>query len=186
MIIGDRLADSRAEGLDDEDLALRLALDSMQDIVSRHLAEAGKDAQSFSTDELCSFIAKVNPYLKFEFQQSDAIWKPMPIEAQGEGAFLLVDHDTGDVVGIDPLHRNERISGMIESVQTLAVPTTRWIHQHLDDPGSKHLDDKTMSAIVVLEGSHYYGRAADYDFSEYHVLLPVVYGMPTSLADIAA
>lgn len=173
---------ANSEQLDEEDLALRAALAGMQDVVERHLAQTGKDAQTLTSEELYWFAAKVAPYLEFELDHSDDIWRPMPLEAKGDGAFLLAED--GEVVGIQQLAAHERVVDMVKRVLPYSVPTTRWLHENLSSQGSTVLNDKAMSAVVILDGGRYFGEEATYNLDSYEVLLPVVYGMPMAMPSI--
>jgi len=179
----------RRDEIDAEDLRLRAALSHLQGIVLSFLQRTGQSINELTQEEQQRLVDQIRPHLAFELDASDDIYRGMPIVVEGCGAFLATD-DEGSLLGAQVTKDGDVLTGVIDTVQAYPVPS-REIVLRSDQNDSLPTYDQSLSAVVVIDGAHFYtGPDSDgvyqavHDLTGLQIVVPVVYGMPIRMVDI--
>lgn len=131
---------------------------------------------------------QIYPYFKFELDSSPDIWEGMPLAASGLGGILVADRE-GTVTGIQNMTPGDSVVGMVDDLRVYPVPTMRNMIEAADD-SVVTVFEKVFSPVVVLEDAQFHATQPDgsttvHDLSSFYVVVPTIYGMHTTMADIA-
>lgn len=155
----------------------------MQEIIDRKMRQGGVSVDEMTVDALEAFIEATEKYVEFEGRDL----KGSIIAASGNGGILVAEN--GEVVAAQEMGAGDKIIGMIDDFGTFPVPSLRLMCESAG--GDVSLHDKSMSAVVFLDGAYFCSGlrpdgsyAVRADLSQYRVLLPAVYGMTTETVDL--
>jgi hypothetical protein len=188
----ERVDTFRTDEFDEEDVVAQQEINYPQTIAETHLAATGLSVNDMDEDSQQTLTDTVDPYLAFELQQSDSLYKGMPLVLSGQGGFLITDY-AGSLLGAQETATGDVITGNVTEVKAYPVPSRSLMTEPRHSGEAIPTHDQSLSVVLVLNNVKFYANPTDdgifqvvHDLSDLRVAVPVIYGMETRVADIDA
>lgn len=180
----------REDAPDQEDILLHRALADLQAIVDDFLARTGKSINELTEIEQQALVDNIDPHLLFEIRVSQDLYVGLPLVLGGPGGFLLTD-SKGRLLGAQQTTHGDVVTGMVSTVQAYPVPSRKIILEPTEANEAIGTYDQSLSAVIVLENAKFHTDPSEdgafqivHDLDNMRVVVPVLYGMHTRVADI--
>lgn len=180
----------REDAPDEEDILLSGAFADLQAIVDNFLARTGRSINDLAANEQQALVDVIEPHLAFELKVSQDIYVGLPVVTGGPGGFLIADSE-GALLGAQQTTDGDVITGMVSGVHAYPVPSRSIILESTEPDESIPTYDQSLSAVVVLGGAKFHTRPSEdgtfqvvHDLDGMQVVVPIIYGMKTRVADI--
>lgn len=179
----------REDAPDEEDVLLKGALSDLQGIVDDFLMRTGKSINGLNESEQQELVDRIYPHLAFELSVSQEIYVGLPIMVGGTGGFLLTDA-AGALIGAQQTTEGDIITGMISEVRAYPVPSRKVMLEPTEPYADIGTYDQSLSAVLLLDNAKFHTNPSTdgvfqvkHDLEGMRVVIPVVYGMETRVAD---
>ena len=183
------LSTGTPELLDREDIALQASLVDMQSIVTQQLLRLGLPISDLTAESQQILVDRVTPYLRFELAKAEGIWVGAPIVVEGPGGILAADSE-GNICGVQDMRDGDTVTGIVDDASVLPVPSLECMRTPDDITQDIATYDQSFSAVIMLQNAQFSTTGASgtqvvHDLSHLNILVPVVYGMQTTMSPIA-
>lgn len=180
----------REDAPDEEDILLQRALVDLQVIVDNFLARTGKSINDQTASEQQELVDLIEPHLAFELDVSQDLHVGLPVVLGGAGGFLLTD-SKGALIGAQQTTHGDVITGMVSEVQAYPVPSRKIMLEPTEPYEEIGTYDQSLSAVIILGNAKFHTDPSEdgifqivHDLDGMQVVVPVIYGMETRVADI--
>lgn len=149
-----------------------------RDITSRYTPDLDPvGILNMSTDDQEALIAKLNPYLEFEYGQIPEL-QNVPITIRGYGTMLISDLE-GCLLGGETISGDDVITGTLYEVCAAPIPTVESVdHSGLD--GTPIMGQTISGVLLLKDGRYFSGKMPDGNFMVEHDLDLFQIGIPLS------
>lgn len=148
---------------------------TLTELTNRHTKNLPLPIFDLDEDAQQNVLDKLNPYVSFELAQNPGL-KGIPLNITGAG-IMFVSDGTGLILGGETISNGDVITGVLDDVCALPVPTVECLL--LADDTETPIVDQTLSPVLMLKNGVYKtGLGSDGEYEVVHDLAIFEIGLP--------